>query len=409
MKNHHSIAWGLFALAVVSSPLTLDQVLPHTPTHHGYRSIASDEAVKPVDEHAALNGFLEKNKEELAKVEKPEPLNTDKYEYKDLLAELLSVGSGASELEVEFVKLHDKVKEPLSDGEKQGLESQRQALLREVGHFALAEKLIKDRAADDTVPQADRDSTALNLVSTKSQLNFSIEQLDRLDKKIAEFKPVVVEVKPEVKPSVETDVKPEVKPEESKLSKEQQARLDKADKIIAQQERLERERSCAASRTPAVLTPQVTDLSNQQMQMMMMMMTMLQTNQTMISMMQMNMQLQQQPSWLGSYFNQPQWPSQSYGMMGLGNPTQYQLNIPGMPQTQYGMQGQPQSTTTNNYYGTGQSQQGMPGGYLMNPQMGMQNSQPSIPGAVNFGSDLPGATFGNFQVPQIAPAITQLR
>lgn len=398
MKKHHSIAWSLCALAVIASPLTLDHVVSLQSHHEIYRSIANEDAEpaevdepivagpvlseedrQPVDREALLR-FNTSQADAIAAVPAPEASTLSGGELlQSIENDLVQVQRDSKEIQNSLTQLLEGSLPEVATSRN----SERDKLINQVARLNHLGNQFVALNSDESVDANLRDLTQPILEAVRDEVAKACLALENLDTRVAELEqaatPVVAE--PEASPAPAPEATPAI-------SSELQERLDRADRIIARYERLEKERSCRASQATPVVTPTVTqDVS----QMQMMMMNMISMNQTMITMMQ--MQMQQNMS--GGYFSQPSWPMQNYYGMGIGqNGPSYALTVPyQQPQLPIAnvptQSAQPQfSPMIQNFYG---GQQG--------PVMGLPGAQfPQVPGGgFNFGStDGGAAVFGNF-------------
>ena len=427
MKKHYSsMTLSLFALAVMASPLTLDQVMTH---HYAYRSIASDvnepvvepvavvedlEAALPVEavepeakvivvqpvnrpafgpvnevvaprDMVAFNRFVTANQVAVNAVTTPFSIadgEAPAVSFQNLEQHVIQVHQDTSAIKTEIAQLLTSATRDSSSA------ALRDRLVNQVGRFQRLEQDLAGLRNLEAVRAAGADALDLaspTLPAVKSELDEAIASLEQLDSRIAELKAVPLPVAP-VAP-----VGSCVADSEPRLRSEQTERRARAERIIAAQERLEREKRCAPTQTPAVTTPQLD-------QMQMMMMSMISMNQTMLGMIQ--LQIQQSQNMMGNYFNQGSWPSQNYTSVGLGSPLFAQF----------------QSAPINPYaFSAGLNQLNQP----MQPQPinGLGAVAQPLNGSFNFGIlQNPTASFGNFQpfsspgqmvqpAPQVAPQI----
>lgn len=420
MKKHHSLAWSLCALAVIASPLTLDHVVSMPSHHEIYRSIAAEDAepvtvaaeepvvaaeeptveaetLTVVREQASVGPVLTEQEQQSVDIT---PLDRFNESQKDAIAAIAapepSTLTGAELLQenennlVEVQRKTNEIKaslEKLLEGKlpevKTTRDAERAKLIEQVANLNRLYTQNSELLASSDISDELRGLIGPTYNAVEIEVAKACKALEDLDAKVAELEQAAATAVAEATAAEEA-----VQTEEAKKTADLQARLDRADAIIARFERLEKERSCRATETTPVVTPAVTqDVT----QMQMMMMNMISMNQTMITMMQ--MQMQQNMS--GGYFSQPSWPMQNYYGMGIGQSgPSYALSVPAqqsqLPVSNVPTQStQPQfSPVIQNFYG---SQQG--------PTMGMPGAQfPQIAGGgFNFGStDGGAAAFGNF-------------
>lgn len=397
MKKHHSMVWNLCALAVVASPLTLDHVWSHMQHSFISRSIASEELAEPVavaaadaaksvvhgpvDEKvaprdmAAFNRFVAANQAAVNAVTSPFAVVLGESSAQTFARhEEASVG-----VLQELRTINDSITQLRGSANRDSNSGElRSQLVTQVGRLL---RLEQDFSGISALPAArEAASTQLDLSSStlpavKSFADEVIASLEQLDARIAELKaqpvtPTAVAVSQTAAPA-------------SELSSEQRSRIERADRIIADQERREREeraRECRATKTPPVVTSQVEQMN-------LMLMAMIGQNQTMLSM----LMLQMRQSMLGPYFSQGSWPSQSYAGTGLS--LSYGQFLPG--------QVNPYSQYADQLNGINQLGAQAP---LLSPPSFQAQLLP-LNNSFNFGGELPTAQFNNFQPfngPQLA-------
>ena len=451
MKKQNWV-WTLSALAVMSSPLTLDHLVGKLGHEHIYRSIASNEGEEKFP-------HLTRAQEEQVKEETPAQAEekrivvikvvkltiNDPALLKKLNDEINAEKKKGEELQVQLKDAQDQLAitqaslEDVNNQDKakaQRVQELEKAVEVHVARITELDSIVLELEKSSSLSKQELEETKLALEAAKVSADEASKvlvetqtKLDESTKTIAlkdeELKAKETELSSKAEELVKKDEELAAKAAEA-LKKEEELKLkneELAKSELALQERteaLEEQREshdlyvCKSEEKFVVLGKQIEDLNKQQQQFTQVMLGLNQVLIGLFSQMQNMNQGPQQPQILGmqpqGYFGQAYMPN-PYAMGQLPSPSAVMGNHSFNPWMQ-----QSQQPIINNYYGPTGMGQGQPS-MMPQPQYFMPNQ--GLPGSFDFGAqgmnDGSRAVFGAFgpQGPQampqqIVPQMTQV-